>query len=146
MYILSTRYLEKEAPRFNKITRVNEKTNEDSRNVGTVSNSEEEIKKQALHKKKRNTRALLLTAACPSAFAFPLHRLSTLLSASTSVVSVLILGSALLSASASRVFVPMPGLSALLSILFISDESVPVPGFSASPSILSMSSLTLPVP
>lgn len=146
MHILSIRYLEKEALCFNKVTRDSEAMNKNSKKAGTVSNLEEKIKKTALHKKKRDIQALSLTAACPFAFAVPLHKLSAPPFASASVVFLLIPGSAFLSASISRVFVPMPGLTALPSVLSRFDVSVPMPGFSALPSVLSMSSLTLPMP
>lgn len=61
-YISATEYLKKEAFCFTKITKNNEKTNENSREAETVFNSEDKIKKKALPKEKRDVRALLLPA------------------------------------------------------------------------------------
>lgn len=99
--------------------------------------------------------ALLLEVVCPSASAVYMSGLSVLLSASATVVSVPMFGSALLSAfasavfvpipklatlpSASAVFMPMPTLLVLLSMSFISSISVFVLGLSASPSVFRMS-------
>lgn len=46
IYILAIKYLEKRALHFTKITGDNEKTNRNNREVETVSNSEEKIKKK----------------------------------------------------------------------------------------------------
>ena len=130
MHISATGYLEKGPPRFTEVIG-DEKMIEDGGEAETVSDSEEENqKKRALRKEKRDARALSLAATRPSA--------------SASAVSVP--GSAPPSASASAV--PVPGSSALLSSALpsASGVSVPVPGSSAPPSVSSVSGVSVPVP
>ena len=117
MHISATEYLEEGAPRFTKVTG-DEEMIEDGGEAETVSDSEEENKKKrALRKEKRDARALSFTAARPSASAFAMS----------------VLGSAPPSASASASAVSMPGSSALMlsTLPSTSGVSVLVPESSA---------------
>lgn len=125
MHISATRYLEKTFSRFIKVIEDNEEINEDGRKVEMVSDSEEKTKKRALRKEKRDVRALSFAATRPSASAVPISGSSTLPSASTFTLSILVhrfappsmsssamsvhmIGSAPPTAFLSRVFVPVP--------------------------------------
>ena len=174
MHISATGYLEEVASCFTKVTE-DKKMIEDGRKAETVSDSEEENKKErALRKKKRDARALSLAIAClslstsavsvpesappflsasASASALSVPRLSALLlsallSASDVSVPVPVSSAFLLSAfpSAFGVSVPMPGLLAPPSVLSVSGVSVPVPRSSAPPSMLSVFGVSVPVP
>lgn len=135
MHISATRYLEKGAPRFSKVTK-NEEMIKDGEEAEMVSHSKEKNKKKALHKEKRDARTLSLTTAY--------------LSASVSAVSMSGLSVLLLSAfpSASGISVPVPGLSAFLLSAFPSafGMSVLVPESSALPSMSSVSGVSILVP
>ena len=149
MHISATRYREEGAPRFTMVTR-DEKMIEDDVEAETVSNSEEENKKRALCKEKRDAWALSLAATRPSAFvsAVSVPRSAFLsVSAFASASAVSVPGSSALP-SASGVFVPVLGLSALLLFTFLSTcgVSVPVPGLLALLSVLFVFGLFVPVP
>ena len=146
-------YLEEGALCFTKITKDNEEMIEDGGEAETVSDSEEENKKKrALGKEKRDARVLLLAAACSSLSASAMsvpESATPSASVFTSAVSVPGLFTLLLSAllSASGVSVPVPGLSAFLSSAFpsASGMSMPVPELSAPMSISSRSCMFVPV-
>lgn len=123
-----------------------------NKEVETVFDSEKEIKiKRAFPKEKKNARALLFEATCPSAslstsvpessalfaFAFPVPEFSALLSVSVSAMPILRLSAPLfqstmsipvLSDPPSLSTIPIPGLSALPSL-----SAMPVPGSFAPP-------------
>ena len=151
MHISANGYLEEGAPCFTEVTR-DEEMIDDGGEAETVSDLEEENKKKrALYKKKRDARALSLAATRPSASASAVSVPgSAPPSASASAVSVPGLSALLSSAlpSASGVSVPVPGSSALLSSALpsASGVSVPVPGSSAPPSVSSVSGVSVPVP
>lgn len=150
------------APHFTKIIGENEKKIKDSKKAKTSSNSEKEPKK-ALRKEKRDVRTLSLVAGCPfaSASAVSVPRFISL-SASTSTLSMpglsALQSSALLSVSgmvllvfrssvfllfaflfASGVSIPVSGLSALLSMLFVFDVTVLMPRLLIPPIVSNMS-------
>lgn len=108
MHILVTRYLEEGAPRFTKVIRDDKQTNKDVKEMETVSNSEKMTKKKALLKEKRDIWVLSLAVIRLSTFAFLVFELSALPSAFASVVFVPVPGSTPLSLSASAVSMPMP--------------------------------------
>ena len=153
MHIFVTRYLEEGAPYFTKVTR-DKKMIEDGGEVEAVSDLEEEnTKKRALHKEKKDARALSLAPVHLSVFAFAVSVSGSAFpstSASASAISMPGLSALLLSAlpSASGVFVPVPGSSALLSFAlpYPSSMSVPVPRSLAFPSVSSLSGIFVLIP
>lgn len=81
----------------------------------------------------------MLIATRLSIFAVSVFGLFAPLSIFVSAISVPMLRSASLSISSYGIFVPMPRLSAFLSLLFLFGMSMPVLGLSALPSIFDVS-------
>ena len=86
-------------------------------------------KKKALHNEKRDMQVLLLAAVCLSVSEVPLPGFAVFLFTSTSGMSVRV-----------------PGLLALLSVLFVFCVSVPVLGSLAPPSLSFQAGVFVPMP